>query len=410
MVQELLFNKNGHLRDYLEQRNILIKYEVEKLESNYILNVSEDDLCQSLISQYSLEFPVLHDNDIYVYDQRETEIDVSQDMRRFFPDTRIPSYAKGISIIISVPFSGDSNLFQYQPSTFTLNPPRGQIEGQEIRLIYERVKHDTDELKQAYTRDVKEIRDYLNWIRLDIENFNRSLESFIKQIIIQRKKKLLDAQGVVGALGIPIRKNNDMPRTYAVPDVRRRPKIERPKANTETFKPEPILPLEEYENILKIIQNMVLVIERSPRAFADMKEEDLRQHFLVQLNGHYEGEATGETFNYEGKTDLLIRSEGKNVFIAECKFWTGEKDFIKAIYQLLKYVSWRDTKTALLLFNRQKDFSSVLEKIPKVVKSHLCYKRDFEIKGETMFRYIFHQPEDVNREFILTVMVFNVPK
>ena len=27
-----------------------------------------------------------------------------------------------------------------------------------------------------------------------------------------------------------------------------------------------------------------------------MKEEDLRQHFLVQLNGQYDGEATGETF------------------------------------------------------------------------------------------------------------------
>jgi hypothetical protein len=28
-------------------------------------------------------------------------------------------------------------------------------------------------------------------------------------------------------------------------------------------------------------------------------------HFLVQLNGQYEGQATGETFNFEGKTDMI---------------------------------------------------------------------------------------------------------
>jgi hypothetical protein len=43
----------------------------------------------------------------------------------------------------------------------------------------------------------------------------------------------------------------------------------------------------------------------------DKREEDLRQHFLAQLNGHFEGSATGETFNYEGKTDILIRERGR---------------------------------------------------------------------------------------------------
>lgn len=41
--------------------------------------------------------------------------------------------------------------------------------------------------------------------------------------------------------------------------------------------------MEEYENILEIIRNMVQVMERSPKAFENMGEEDLRTHFLVQL-------------------------------------------------------------------------------------------------------------------------------
>ena len=92
------------------------------------------------------------------------------------------------------------------------------------------------------------------------------------------------------------------------------------------------------------MNNMVAVMERSPKAFRDMKEEDLRQHFLVQLNGQYEGQASGETFNFEGKTDILIRHEGKNIFIAECKFWRGPSTVADTLDQLLSYLSWRDTK------------------------------------------------------------------
>lgn len=41
-----------------------------------------------------------------------------------------------------------------------------------------------------------------------------------------------------------------------------------------------------------------------------------------------------ETFNSSGKTDILIRVENRNIFIAECKFWRGPKSFGEAIEQL----------------------------------------------------------------------------
>jgi hypothetical protein len=97
------------------------------------------------------------------------------------------------------------------------------------------------------------------------------------------------------------------------------------------FQPEPALAMAEYDEILGIIRNMVHVMERSPKAFEKMGEEDLRTQFLVQLNGQYEGRATGETFNYQGKTDILIREGDRNVFIAECKFWAGEKQYLQTI-------------------------------------------------------------------------------
>ena len=182
-----------------------------------------------------------------------------------------------------------------------------------------------------------------------------------------------------------------------------------PEPTMSPAKPEPVLNMAEYEHILQIVSNMVTVMERSPKAFVGMQEEDLRTHFLVQLNGQYEGQATGETFNADGKTDILIRVDNKNIFIAECKFWKGEERFKEAIDQLLGYTSWRDTKTAILLFNRNKDTSSVLAKIPKIVESHTDYVRKLNYNSETGFRFVMQHSSDKNRELTLTVLVFDVP-
>jgi hypothetical protein len=146
-----------------------------------------------------------------------------------------------------------------------------------------------------------------------------------------------------------------------------------------------------------------------PKVFEKMGEEDLRTHFLVQLNGQYEGRATGETFNFQGKTDILIRDEGKNVFIAECKFWAGEKQFLETIDQVLSYLSWRDTKAAVLIFNRNVNFSEVLAKIAESAPKHENFKKTVAKLDESSIRYIFHQTNDRNRELTLTVLAFDVP-
>ena len=178
----------------------------------------------------------------------------------------------------------------------------------------------------------------------------------------QRKQKLLNDAQMAGSIGYPIRRREGVPSTYAVPVEKRAPKLAPPPVSSSSFKPEPVLAMEECENILEIIRNMVHVMERSPKAFESMGEEDLGTHFLVQLNAQYEGKATGETFNFQRKTDILNRDGDKNVFIAECKFWDGPTAFKEAVDQLLGYLVWRDTKSALIVFVRTGDVTSVIAK------------------------------------------------
>jgi hypothetical protein len=151
-------------------------------------------------------------------------------------------------------------------------------------------------------------------------------------------------------------------------------------------------------------------MELSPAAFAEMGEEVLRWHFLVQLNGQYEGNATGETFNYGGKTDILVKWQGDNVFVAECKIWKGAESMSKALDQLFGYSSWHDTKTALLLFCRGQNFSSVLKQIPKVVEKHKAFERTSPgQRSEGQFRFLMRRSNDQERHLTLTVLAFHVP-
>ena len=100
---------------------------------------------------------------------------------------------------------------------------------------------------------------------------------------------------------------------------------------------------------------------------------------------------------------------GKNIFIAECKFWRGEKSFVETIDQILSYLSWRDTKAAIIIFNRNKNLTDVLAKIKEATKSHPHYKKGPTIESDTQFQYVFGNPTDHNREIMLAIMAFDIP-
>lgn len=403
---ELLFTKYD-LSSALPAQELKAKETVEGIHANSFLNSNQDDLCDELTREFTVNVPLLKEEATEI-DQQETRIDVSQDQMRIIFDRSQPFFMKGTEISFFVPFEGDGNLFGFRPNSFTLNPPRAQVKQGELVFTYSRLDHDAEAAKREFQTDLASIQNYLQTQRNQVKQYNETLRSRIYGWITERRERLLKSQGMVAALGYPMRRRPDAPATYVAPTTRKKPAIVRPAAD-KPFRPEPSLDMAEYEHILSVISNMVAVMERSPHAFMGMKEEDLRQHFLVQLNGQYEGQATGETFNFEGKTDILVRVEGKNIFIAECKFWDGPESFKKALDQLFGYASWRDTKIALLIFNRDRNLTTVLQKIPELVKAHPNFRKQQEYNSESAFRFLLHHKDDKARDLILTVLVFEVP-
>lgn len=63
----------------------------------------------------------------------------------------------------------------------------------------------------------------------------------------------------------------------------------------------------------------------------------------------------------------------------------------------------------MIIFNRNKNFSQVLESIAKHMVMHPNFKRDLGKSSETDFRYEFSHKDDANRKLYLAVLAFDVP-
>lgn len=168
-----------------------------------------------------------------------------------------------------------------------------------------------------------------------------------------------------------------------------------------------------YEKVLTTIHNSGGNIESSPKKIRNLDEESLRYILINAINAKYGNVAEAEAYNKDGKTDILVRIDGKKILIAECKIWHGEEGLEKALDQLIqRYVTWRDTNLALLLFSRNKGFTAVRQKIPQELEQYSNFVRDESIDLEiekAWFRFVICHPDDCDRELTLTILAFNIP-
>lgn len=175
--------------------------------------------------------------------------------------------------------------------------------------------------------------------------------------------------------------------------------------------PFPALGDPAYFNILDKIIQLGMNMEKIPDFVKTLDEEGMRDYFLPHLNSISKAySATGETFNNKGCTDILIQDDkGRNVFIAECKIWRGNSYLHDAIDQLLeRYVSWRDEKTAILVFNKDvSGFSDVIKKAMQTVIDHPNCLMMIKERRETSFSFLFKHIKDPEKKIKLELVLFN---
>jgi len=356
--------------------------------------------------------PEIHTDKVYV-DTTEREVHASR-----FPGelmvTNPNQYFKRDVIVFHIPYTGSIDLLKFRPSSWsTMAGYEIQINKQSRTIVLEYVNfyNESERIKRAYEDSVRYIFDSYQSLKNDIDNYNNNLESFIRSTINIRRQQILKKSDFLSSLGVPIKKKDNTSQTFSIPQPKLKQKIQvRPVVHSKGFKPEPTLDNDNYFKILKIINDVGKNFERLPSVYSGKYEEHLRDHILLTLDPNFEfGSASGETFNKTGKTDIQLRYDSSVVFVAEFKFWTGEKGFLDTIDQLLGYLTWRDSKTSVVIFVNNKGFSSVLETAKEAIKKHSNYISEKGASDDNWFNYKFSLPDDSNKEIQMALQLFHLP-
>jgi len=393
-----------YLSNFLASRLEQLRKEVTSEPNNRILNVNEIEYRDYLVEKY----------DIVPLNFQWERMNVSDSERLIraenFPSgfnvQRGESYPKQV-LTFHIPFVGDKELLRYKPSPFVMWSREVDIRGETLCIDFVNYRDDPKEINREFTNVRSTIQQQLGYVLDEVVRFNRSLLPQAEHVIQARRNQLLKMSNLLESLGVPVRKSDSVPESFVVPIQKTKPII-KPSSSDQQFAPEPSLSEDVYREIVKISRQTGIEMERHPSIYFDKSEETLRDHFLMVLSPHFQS-VTGETFNKGGKTDILIRHEKSNVFVAECKFWKGERSLHAAIAQILSYLTWRDSKAALFLFVRNKDIEGVITTATEAAIENECYVAYNGTKSEGWLDFDFRLAKDSPRSVRLSILFFHFP-
>jgi len=374
---------------------------------NYLLNVNRTEYLGHIVSEFEIAPLGLNFDGLTVSS--------SEKMVRaeLFPPTfhvhKSKSYSKQV-VKYHLPFSGDPQLLGCAPNPRVMNSHPVTIEGSEVCFEIIDFSGNAENIKRNEEQVLGLIRQQAENLEKNIAAHNGQLRPHAEGIFDTRKAQIMKQNQVVAALGVPIKKAGDIPKTFAVPAVSRKPVVPKPYAPSEKYVPEPTLDQAIYDEILQTILDTGRVFERLPSTYAGKDEETLRDHLILNLEPRFQISTTGETFNKSGKTDILMRHEGKNIFVAECKFWRGQKVHHQTIDQLLSYLTWRDSKTAIVYFMDTKEIVAPLRAIEESTPQHTSFVAAKGKRNESWLNYELHLPDDHSRPVHVAILCFHVPK
>lgn len=406
--RNLLFGEED-LDSQLRARQQQVSGIVDSIPKEQFLVSSDQELINHVVAQQTVE-PIVLCEESRTMKQQETQIDVSRDQMRYFsPDRRGPFYIPGTRVIIDIPFTGEDWLFRYRTNPWSTVFPRAEVQRGCLRLSIEQ-PHDVDpaSFKDIYERELKLIREYVDRAHKQVVDYNESLSNFVQRAVNYRRDRLGRHNNIAALLDIPLATRPGAPSINPVKvEIRRPPAL--PVPPKTGLAPEPGITDDTFEHILRFIRHQGRTFERTPSTYAVHGEEDLRNIVLAQLNGHFQGDAVGEAFRGKGKTDICIEQDNRAAFVGECKVWTGPAGLTAAVGQLIGYLTWRDSKAALIMFNvKNKDFTKILEAIPETLRAHSLFLRDLPCAEGGEWRVQMRSAEDAGRRVTVHTFAFNL--
>ena len=260
-------------------------------------------------------------------------------------------------------------------------------------------------------KDIDFVKSTFDKRNTEINAQNEQLKNTISTLLKERKDKAgnLEAEfsEAIQKVSIPL-KRADISEKPII-DLQIRKNIQDLKKPLAQSSKEFILDRKYVLDILEIINLGGKQFELNPEVYGlKLDEEDLRNIILSYLNIIFEGNATGETFCKQGKTDIYLNIPKGQIFIAECKIWGGEKLHSETLDQLFKYLTWRRNYGLIIIFVKQKEFSNILTTAEQSIVKHPTYLKSFQKLDTTNFQSIHTFPGDSKKEIEIHHLFFNL--
>lgn len=345
--------------------------EIAQLSSTEMEN-STDALALIFSSKYAPSPIQLHEP------ETEDVGQVEETIERLGPSLNLPGGGKVTRkcqrLKLKVPYTGEKHLLLKRPRRTTHPlPTYDELSPTEIvhYVDYEVKGKGAEEIKNTIDKDISEWKERLerevNHLNRDLRKMQDSFEDEARRYIENHHQNMDAKNEALAELGIS---TQNVDQGFVEPEKKKEielPDLDGPSRENMRIRDK------TFVDVLDILDSMRVNVERSKTRLRDLDEESLRDIFLGAIDSHF-GSATGESFNRGGKTDILLRHDSKNLFIAECKFWTGGSNFRDAIDQLLRNLTVNDSHAALLVFSNREKVVTVRDRVEDGVKNHESYQ------------------------------------
>ncbi|MBJ7287575.1 hypothetical protein [Williamsia sp.] len=366
------FGGGSELGNHLHSHLNTAITEVDRMDPDALLAEDADVLVSRLLDEH---MPVE-----VSFDWGNATRSPTKETTLHLPDrhTREMRQVRASQFVVSYPILGTVSLLTHRARTidFSGEPQIGTVNGREfdVRVVAPILTSEiiTDRLKDARADMIRRAE----WANSELRDFLRLADTRLREVVAARRSRIENDRAVVADLNIPVRKL-DAPRPPSVPAKRKHVSLKE-RSEQAGVVAEPVLEEAVYRDTLDAVRSWANTIERSPATTRKLDEEGLRDLLLGTLNSYWQGAAGGELFNGEGKTDILIRHEDRNAFIAELKIWRGQKTATDALTQLLGYLVWRDSKAALVMFIGAADPVAIIDKLHSAAEAHPKYVETVE--------------------------------
>lgn len=182
---------------------------VQEISASVIRAVPDAELAEQLLDELRIA-PLRLELSGQHMRREDIEVDVTGDpMRMGFPDGR-RLIVPGVRVTVSIPYSGDAQLWRLQPSEYRMAAPRGFLHLEHgkpqgvLELVVEKPADiPTEQFKVKLDQKMDDIQFFIASQERDLARFDETLRQAIAAALAARRSLLTKHDGLAALLGIP---------------------------------------------------------------------------------------------------------------------------------------------------------------------------------------------------------------